>query len=115
MTTRTTRTSITFLAPFQLPGFETLLPAGTYHVETDGEAIEGNGHMGFHRTVTTLQVPTGAAIEHHSVDPEHLDAASQRDKKAAREPVAPPSPVPPPASGRWVSLWVRNTPTDGSR
>ncbi|HKY80902.1 MAG TPA: hypothetical protein VJM09_05450 [Sphingobium sp.] len=109
MISRTTRKSMTFSAPFQLPEFDAALPAGTYSVETDEEVLEGNDHMGFRRIATTLRVENGTAIERHQVDPEHLNRAWERDQRAARLAVVPP------VSGRWVPLWVRNAPSDGSR
>jgi hypothetical protein len=115
MTIRTTRRSITFSAPFHLPGFETPLPAGTYVVKTDEEELEGNDHTAFRRTATTMRIQRGAGIEHHPVEPEHLDAALERDHRAAREVVIPSSPVPPPTNWRWVPLWVRNNHADGNR
>lgn len=124
MNTRTTRKSMTFCAPFHLPGFEALLPAGSYVVETDEEAIEGHVHTAFRRTATTLRVRTGATIEHHQVDPQDLEAALRRDGEAARAGAVPTGPVmepirpaddPPPRDWRWVPLWVRNTPSHGRR
>lgn len=124
MTIRTTRKSMTFSAPFHLPGFEALLPAGTYVVETDEEAFEGHVPTAFRRTATTLRIRTGATIENHQVDPQYLEAALQRDQDATREGWVPtdrltepvqPSDAPPPSNWRWVPLWVRNTPSDGGR
>ena len=115
MTIRTTRKSITFSAPFHLPGFEAPLPAGTYVVETDEETVAGNVHPAFGRNATTLRIQTGASIENHPVGPEHLDAAWKRDQRIAEEAVIPHSSVLPPTDWRWVPLWVRNRPVDGSR
>lgn len=115
MTVRTTRKAMTFAAPFHLPGFESLLPAGTYVVETNEEAFEGNVHTVYRRTATTIRIQRGTCIEHHAVEPEHLKEALERGQGTAREVSAPSSPVPPPTNWRWVPLWVRNTPIDGSR
>lgn len=115
---------MTFSAPFHLPGFEALLPAGTYVVETDEEAYEGHVHTAFRRIVTTLRIRAGATIEHHQVDPEALEAALRRDQDAAQDRAVPADPAaeqlpssddPPPANWRWVPLWVRNMPSDGRR
>ncbi|WP_197707526.1 hypothetical protein [Sphingobium sp. LB126] len=89
MTTRTTRKSMTFSAPFHLLGFEAPLPAGTYVVETDEEAFEGYVHTAFRRTAASLRIRTGPTIEHHQVDPLHLEAAWQRDQDAARSGLVP--------------------------
>jgi len=124
MTIRTTRKAMTFSAPFRLPEFEALLPAGTYVVETDEEPFEGNVHTGFRRVATTLRIRKGATIEHHQVAPQDLEAALQKDRDTAHGGLVPagppteqtrPSDGPPPANWRWVPLWVRNTPSDGGR
>jgi hypothetical protein len=118
MTIRTTRKAMTFAAPFHLPGFEALLPAGTYVVETDEEAIEGQFRTALRRIATTVRIQTGATIEHHQVDPKDLEAALRRDRDAERDGLVPadptraqarPSDAPPPRDWRWVPLWVRNT------
>ena len=115
---------MTFSAPFRLSGFEELLSAGTYVVETDEEALEGQAHTGFRRIATTIRLRTGATIEHHQIDPGELEAALQRDRDAARNepgPVEQPdepsgrSDDPPPIDWRWVPLWVRNTPSHRRR
>lgn len=115
---------MTFCAPFQLPGFEALLPAGSYVVETDEEAIEGHVHTAFRRAATTLRVRTGATIEHHQIDPKDLEATLRRDRDAARAGAVPTGPAteqirpaddPLPRDWRCVPLWVRNTPSNGRR
>lgn len=115
MTIRTSRKSMTFLTPFHLPEFEEPLPAGTYEVDTDEEVIEGNVHTVFRRVATSLRIRTGGTVEHHPVDPEHLDEALERDQKAARTAVVPPPALGASLAGRWVSLWVRNARADGGR
>ena len=113
MTVRSTRSSITFRAPFRLPGFDASLPAGSYAVDTDEEAIEGNARTVFHRIATTLAVETTGRVEHHAIDPKDLEAALQRDHEAVANlpevlpPEAPDTLVASPASWRWVPLWVR--------
>ncbi|HKX23362.1 MAG TPA: hypothetical protein VJM81_08830 [Rhizorhapis sp.] len=123
MTIRTTCTTVTFIAPFQLPGFTEPLSAGPYEVETDEEMLEGNGHTAYHRVGTTLRVEKGSVIEHHPIDPAHLAAALERDQRA-RSTALPLAPVTKqavtsvaarPSRARWVSLWVRNAPPSGSR
>lgn len=76
---------MTFSAPFRLSGFEELLSAGTYVVETDEGALKGQAHTGFRRIATTIRIRTGATIEHHQIDPWELEAALQRDRDAARD------------------------------
>lgn len=124
MTIRSTRRPVTFSAPFRLSGFEELLSAGTYMIETDEEALEGQSHTGFRRTATTISIQTGATIEHHQIDPRELESALQRDRDADRDepgrveqPAEPSgrSDRPPPTDWRWVPLWVRNTPSHRRR
>jgi hypothetical protein len=109
MISQTTHKSVIFSEPFQLPEFETPLPAGTYDVETEEEVLEGNVHTALRRIATTLRIRNGAAIERHPVNPEHLDAAWERDQRAARVAGVPP------ANRASVPLWVQNIPADDSR
>ena len=120
MTIRSTRKPVTFSAPFRLTGFEELLSACTYVVETDEEVLEGQAHTGFRRIATTMRIRTGATIEHHQIDPRELEAALQRDQDAARDKLISADQLSrqsrrsdnsPPADWRWVPLWVRNTPS----
>jgi hypothetical protein len=123
MTIRTTRETVVFAAPFQLPEFDQPLPAGSYELETDEEMLEGIAHTAFHRTTMTLRTESGSAIENHPIDPAHLTAALERDQKAAQRSANPPAPlaeqvtpsVSPLARPRWVPLWVRNAPPWGRR
>src|SRR3546814_2722355 len=113
MTVRSTRSSVTFAAPFRLPGFDAPLPAGSYAVDTEEEAIEGNVRTVFHRIATTLVVETTGRVEHRAVDPKDLETALRQDREAAalRTDVLPPEvldpSIPPPVSWRWVPLWVQ--------
>jgi hypothetical protein len=121
MTVRTTRTSVTFKAPFQLPGFEEL-PAGTYAVDTDEEAFEGNVRTFYHRIATTLRVPKGSGFESRSVQPQDLEQALRHDELTSVKQAADnigdgqgdaPAPTPSTNLWRWVPLWVRNSRPDG--
>ena len=92
MTERFTRTSLTFRAPFRLPGHGPPLPAGTYAVDTEEEGVEGNERTIYRRVSTTLLVETPGRVEHRAVDPLALDEAWERDQKTVLAP--PPEPVP---------------------
>ncbi|MET0250310.1 MAG: hypothetical protein ABW164_11355 [Sphingobium sp.] len=113
MTVRSTRSLVTFAAPFHLPGFDAPLPAGIYPVDTDEETIEGTGRTVFRRIATTLVVEMAGRVEYRAVDPKDLEAALQQDREAAAAlpPDAPPPEAPdasmPPVGWRWVPLWVR--------
>src|SRR3546814_19002701 len=83
MTVRATRNSVTFAAPFRLPGFDAPLPAGSYAVDTEEEAIEGNVRTVFHRIATNLVVETTGRVEHRAVDPQDLKTALRQHREAA--------------------------------
>lgn len=108
MTERFTRTSLTFRAPFRLPGFAAPLPAGTYAVDTEEEGVEGNERIIYRRVATTLLVETPGRIEHRAVEPQALDEAWERDQKTVLAPS--PEPVPLVAVApkpRRISNWFR--------
>jgi len=56
MTTRTTRSMVTFPHPFALAGYGDQLPAGEYEVVVDEERLEGLSFEAFRRTATYLTV-----------------------------------------------------------
>src|SRR3546814_877089 len=113
MTVRSTRSSVTFAAPFRLPGFDAPLPAGSYAVDTEEEAIEGNVRTVWQRVARTLVVERTGRVETRAVEPKGLETAWRQDREAAglRTDVLPPEvldpSIPPPVSWRWVPLWVR--------
>jgi len=79
VTIRTTKSTITFRAPFRIRGIEQLQPAGTYDVETDEDVIEGNDRTIYRRIATLLFIRNGGATEAWTVTPEDLTAALARD------------------------------------
>lgn len=81
MTTRTTRTTATFASPFRLKGVGEVLPPGSYGVETDEEAIEGNERTLFRRVATLIHVPTASGTRVCTIDPVELAAAIAADAK----------------------------------
>lgn len=87
MTTRTTRTTVTFERPFVLGDFDEVLPAGDYAVEIDEEPLEGLSFTAFHRVRATIALhPTDAAPGRSrslTVDPNALDAALACDRVPA--------------------------------
>jgi hypothetical protein len=86
MTTRTTRTTVTFRQPFLLKGAERLMPAGDYGVVTDEELIDGLSFLAYRRVLTAIYLPAtghGSSIEMVVIDPQDLDAAQDRDRKAS--------------------------------
>jgi len=79
MTVRTTRSSVTFRSPFRLPGIDELQPAGTFDIEIDEDAIEGNEHTVYRRVATILYVRSGGTTQAFTVDPEDLRTALAKD------------------------------------
>ena len=79
MSIRTTRTQVTFKAPFTLPELRGLQPAGTYEVDTDEECIEGNEHTVYLRVATVLQVHSLRSTRFVTIDPAGLKEALERD------------------------------------
>lgn len=72
---RTTRSSMTFAAPFRLSAFDGPLPEGTYDIDTEERIIEGNERTVYLRVATLIHVCTAGKAETVTVDPKELDAA----------------------------------------
>jgi hypothetical protein len=89
MTIRSRRETVTFKHPFQLRGVDRLLPAGSYEVVTDEEAIEGLSFASFRRVATMIMVPAagsrGSRTEMISIgsvdlsDAQRIDASTPDD------------------------------------
>jgi hypothetical protein len=77
---RTTRSTITFTAPFTLAGLGETHPAGTYELETDEEIIEGNAHTVYRRVATILFVRQTGMRRALTVDPKDLEDALVKDR-----------------------------------
>jgi len=84
MTTRTDKKTVTFRRPFVLGGFDEVLPAGTYRVETDEELLGGLSFPAYRRILTLVHLhpkPSRPGLtETLTVDPNELDAALERDQ-----------------------------------
>lgn len=93
MTIRTSEKTVTFKNPFFLAGFDEMLPAGSYIVETDEELLEGVSFPAYRRILTVIHLhakPNNPGITRTlTVDPNELDAALQRDQAAAEISIAP--------------------------
>lgn len=121
MTKCTSSTSVTFRAPFHLPGIG-FLPAGTYAIETDEEAFKSSAGTVYAWIATTLHIPTANGFESHRIELEDLEQAQKRDERAKVEAriggmaadgsdlLGPPSSM---NSWPWVPLWVRRARSDG--
>jgi hypothetical protein len=88
MTTRTTRSTVTFSRPFTLSGVDGIQPAGTYTVETDEELIQELSFPAYRRIATLLLLPSqpGTAIlaQIATIDPLELKAALESDATTER-------------------------------
>lgn len=85
MASRTTQTIVHFSAPFRLPDFDTVQPAGDYHVDHDEEAIEGASWLGWRRVGAFIHLPAigmrGFTQQMVPINPADLDAALEKDKQ----------------------------------
>ncbi|WP_066703821.1 hypothetical protein [Sphingobium amiense] len=82
MALRTTRTSITFKAPFHLTALDETLPAGTYDIDTEEEIIEGNERTVYLRVATLIHVRTHNMVQTFTIDPKELQAAFDADDRS---------------------------------
>lgn len=85
MSIRTSDTAVTFRRPFSLSSVEGTQPAGTYHVSTDEQQIEGLSFLAYARVTTLLYLPADAKSDATrqivKVDPAELMAALERDAR----------------------------------
>lgn len=92
MTTRTSEKTVTFSNPFVLGGFDEVLPAGAYSVETDEELLEGISFPAYRRILTVIHLHTESSnpglARTLTIDPNELDAALHRDQAPAEVPAA---------------------------
>ncbi|MDH3472732.1 MAG: hypothetical protein OEM59_03480 [Rhodospirillales bacterium] len=91
MTTRTSKKTVTFRRPFVLGGFDEVLPAGAYIVETDEELLEGISFPVYRRVSTLIHLHAKPGQPGRSqtltIDPNELDAALKRDQALVEIPV----------------------------
>lgn len=84
MTTRTREKTVTFRKPFVLGGFDGVLPAGDYRVETDEELLDTISTIAYRKKLTLLHllaVPGRPGIKQAlPIDSSELDAALLRDQ-----------------------------------
>ena len=80
MTIRTTKSTVTFRSPFRVKGMSEQQPAGTYEIETDEEAIEGNDRTVYRRVATLLILKDSGHIRTITIDPASLQVALATDQ-----------------------------------
>jgi hypothetical protein len=82
MTKRTSKKTVTFRKPFVLGGFDEVLPAGAYSVETDEELLEGISFPAYRRILTVIHLRAKSdnpgLTRTLTIDPNELDAALKR-------------------------------------
>ena len=95
MTIRTTEKTVTFARPFVLGGFDEVLPAGDYRVETDEELLQSLSFPVFHRVRSVIHLHRGINAARNAraltIDPNELDAALVRDQGPAVATIARPA------------------------
>ena len=86
MTTRTTKTNVTFGMPFLLGSYGETLPAGQYDVEIDEERLEGLSFPVYRRVSALLHLHPSpehpGQREILTIDPNELEEALRRDQTA---------------------------------
>jgi len=91
MTTRTSKKTVTFRRPFVLGGFDEVLPAGAYSVESDEELLEGLSFPAYRRILTVIHLHARSGhpglTRALTIDPNELDAALERDQAPKDAPV----------------------------
>ena len=91
MAIRTSTKIVTFKRPFILGGFNEVLPAGAYSVETDEEPIEGISFLVYRRIMTLIHLPARSGnpglTRTLTIDPNELEEALMRDQVLAKLPV----------------------------
>jgi hypothetical protein len=79
MALRTTRSSVTFQAPFRLAALDEVLPAGSYEIEAEEEVIERNARTAYVRVATLLYLRTTGMLQIVAIDPQDLRSALEAD------------------------------------
>ena len=87
MLTRTTTRTVTFTRPFKLAGFDEVLPAGSYEIETDEIMLQDVSFPVWRRQSAYMRMPAGpgqpGAVQTLTVNPNELDEALYRDRMGA--------------------------------
>ena len=79
MSMRSTRSTVTFLGPFALPGYPLDLPAGDYEVLVEEELLQGLSFEAHRQTAIYLTVPAKGSRSGRS----EMRTISESDLKAA--------------------------------
>ena len=90
MKTRSKSVVVTFRRPFILDGFDKVLSAGNYIVDTEEEQIDSISVTAWRRVSTTMRVRIDGTTEFRSIDADELKEALLRDS-AQDDPASPRS------------------------
>jgi hypothetical protein len=89
-TTRVISTTVTFVRPFILDGFDELQRAGSYVVDTEEELMDTLSLAAWKRISTVMQLSRHGGIEYVPINPDQLGDALRRDG-AQHDPAGPAS------------------------
>jgi len=87
-TTRVISTTVTFVRPFILDGFDEVQRPGSYVVDTEQELIDSPSVTAWKRISTVMQLNRHGGTEYVPVNPDQLSEALSRDG-AQHDPTAP--------------------------
>lgn len=89
MNMRTTRSKVTFLNPFTLPGYPRDLPPGDYEILVEEELLQGLSFEAYRRTATYLTVRGrgghAGRTEFRAISDSELKEALSRDRGATEK------------------------------
>jgi len=83
-TTRVISTTVTFVRPFMLDGFDELQRPGSYVVDTEQELIDSPSVAAWRRISTVMQLNRHGGTEYVPIDPDQLSEALNSRWGAAR-------------------------------
>ena len=89
-TTRVISTTVTFVRPFMLDGFDELQRPGSYVVDTEQELIDSPSVAAWRRISTVMQLNRHGGTEYVPIDPDEMSEALNRDG-AQHDPAKPVS------------------------
>lgn len=81
MTSRSTASTVTFLNPFRIGGYNDLLPPGSYEITVEEEQLEHVSFVAYRRTATYLEVRSGPGrVEMRAIEERDLADAMRIDR-----------------------------------
>jgi hypothetical protein len=94
MQTRTIRKQVTFSKPFELAGFDSAQPSGTYTLSLEEEQLDSLLFVGWRLIGATLELTHGGTTEYVGIDMQDLQAALRHDTgQSAGLPTLPTSTI----------------------